>query len=312
MTVRRGDQTVTCKATVNTPCSAFGYKIHQAAFFNDIAQLRVTNSSGQLIWDNPVDFQSESNAVPTMRVTDAAGKVVFAGDLPQMSTDTSGPQPLAHAILALPGTGGGDAAPIVYGASWRVTDGVLRLTLSSLQTGAVLGQAGMAPGSSVQDSGYTITYQQGHAIPAITLRNFPGAATPETPVTLQMPTGADGKTSLFVTGIDASNVGIPEGQPVTTSTGYTFTYSGEVNASGVSVKKDPGSTFIFVAVIMALVGLAITFYIPRRRLWVRVQGARTSLAGVAERTTRFGRELRLMGAELGARDALQEGDLGDT
>jgi hypothetical protein len=33
------------------------------------------------------------------------------------------------------------------------------------------------------------------------------------------------------------------------------------------------------------------------------------MAGVAERTTRFSRELRLMGAELGAKDALQPGDI---
>jgi hypothetical protein len=59
---------------------------------------------------------------------------------------------------------------------------------------------------------------------------------------------------------------------------------------------------------MAIVGLGVTFYVPRRRLWVKVTEGRTYLAGIAERTTRFSRELRLMGAELGARDALLPGD----
>lgn len=45
---------------------------------------------------------------------------------------------------------------------------------------------------------------------------------------------------------------------------------------------------------MAMVGLAITFYVPRRRLWVKVTPARTYMAGVAEKTTRLGREMRLM------------------
>jgi len=62
---------------------------------------------------------------------------------------------------------------------------------------------------------------------------------------------------------------------------------------------------------MALVGLAVTFYVPRRRLWVRVTPTRTQLAGVAERTTRFGRELRRLGAELGAPDALLPEDVED-
>jgi cytochrome c biogenesis protein len=311
VTVRRGGETTTCKVSVNDPCSAFGYKIHQAAFFNDIARMRVTDPDGRLIWDDLVDFQSETNAVPTLRVTGPSGQVLFAGDLPQMSTDKSGPLPLARAVLALPAASA-DGAAAVVGASWRVTDGVLRLTLSSLETGQPIGPADIKPGDSVHDGDYTISYLSGHSIPAITLQKFPGAASSDTPVTVQMPTGADGKTSLFISGIDAGGMQVAQGQPVRASNGYTFSYDGQVNASGVSVKRDPGSTFIFVAVVMALIGLAITFYIPRRRLWVRIQGARTSLAGVAERTTRFGRELRLMGAELGARDALQEGDLGET
>ena len=62
-------------------------------------------------------------------------------------------------------------------------------------------------------------------------------------------------------------------------------------------------------VAMAIIGLAITFYIPRRRVWVKVTGSRTYMAGIAERTSRFSRELRRLGAELGSQDALQPGDL---
>lgn len=310
VTVRRGADTVTCKVTVNDPCSAFGYKIHQAAFFNDIAKLRVTDSAGRLIWDDLVDFQSETNAVPTLRVTGPGNKVLFEGDLPQMSTDTSGLVPAARAVLSVPS--GDGSAPAVFGATWRVTNGVLLLTMSALGTGQTIGAPDMTPGDSVHDGQYTISYLQGHAIPAITLQKFPGAATPTTPITVQMPSDADGNTSLYISGLAAGGFQLAQGRPVIAPSGDTYSYNGQVNASGVSVKRDPGSTFIFVAVIMALIGLAITFYIPRRRLWVRVRGARTSMAGVAERTTRFSRELRLMGAELGARDALQDGDLGET
>jgi hypothetical protein len=42
---------------------------------------------------------------------------------------------------------------------------------------------------------------------------------------------------------------------------------------------------------------------------VKVEEGRTAMAGVAERTTRFGRELRLMGQALGAEDAVLPGDL---
>jgi len=47
--VRRGEEVVACKTTVNDPCHAFGYKVHQAAWFNDIAHLRITNTEGRVI-----------------------------------------------------------------------------------------------------------------------------------------------------------------------------------------------------------------------------------------------------------------------
>ena len=77
----------------------------------------------------------------------------------------------------------------------------------------------------------------------------------------------------------------------------------------MSVKRDPGQRFIWLAVGMAIIGLSITFYVPRRRLWVKVTGSRTYFAGIAEKTSRLGREMRVMGAELGSRDALRPEDL---
>ena len=127
--------------------------------------------------------------------------------------------------------------------------------------------------------------------------------------TVQMVDDRAGNSYLFVTGIDAENVVLTGGQAVRTSGGFTYEFGGRIEASGVSVRRDPGDTFIWLAVGMAVIGLAITFYVPRRRLWVKVTDSRTYLAGVAERTTRFGRELRFMGVALGARDALRPGDL---
>jgi cytochrome c biogenesis protein len=124
-----------------------------------------------------------------------------------------------------------------------------------------------------------------------------------------MPLGGDGRPYLLVNGIDERNVILEQGKAVTTPSGYTYLFQGRVEASGVSVRRDPGDTFIWIAVAMAMVGLAITFYVPRRRLWVKVTPARTYMAGIAEKTTRFSRELRLMGRDLGAADALQPGDL---
>jgi cytochrome c biogenesis protein ResB len=304
--VRRGDQVKTCQASVNDPCPAFGYNIHQAAWFNDLARLRITGPNGQVVYDDVLDFNSETNAVPVIKVTDDSGAVLFNQDLPQMGTDT-GDSPgreddLAESILAFPKSAQ-DSSIVGYAATWRVVGGQLILTLS----GVDLAESKLRPGQSLHAGGYAIEYSGIRTIPAIRLNDMPGAIGDATVV--QMPTDGRGDPYLFVTGVDNDNVALVSGKAVTAASGYAYTFGGQVEASGVSVKRDPGDTFIWVAVAMAIVGLAITFYIPRRRVWVKVTEGRTFMAGVAERTTRFSRELRLLGAELGSRDALQPGDL---
>jgi cytochrome c biogenesis protein ResB len=153
---------------------------------------------------------------------------------------------------------------------------------------------------------YTVTFVSGVVVPALSVLDLPGAVGDR--AVIQMPVDAEGEHYFVVSGISAEPVFLRNGQPMITPAGYRFEFLGQVEAAGIEVKRDPGDTFIWVGVIMALAGLAMTFYVPRRRLWVKVTPERTYMAGIAERTTRFSRELRLMGAQLGAPDALQPAD----
>lgn len=305
--VRRGDRTVTCTTTVNDPCSAFGYKIHQAAFFDDIARLHITGPGGRLVYDDVLDFNNEITSVPVMEVLDGAGNVLFNQELPQMGTDPGtkpGPEDdLGLAALNFPAAPGSTSLAS-YLVAWRVERGKMLLTVS----GDNFGPIALNPGDTASDAGYQFRFVTAHAIPAIRVNDMPGAISGDGSAIVQMPTGGDGKPYLFVTGVDAKNVTLQEDAPAQEANGYTYTFGGRLEASGLSVRRDPGSTFIWVAVGMATIGLALTFYVPRRRLWVKVTPTRTYLAGIAERTTRFSRELRLLGHELGSKDALQPGD----
>jgi hypothetical protein len=283
--------------------------VHQAAFFDDIARLRVTAPDGRLLYADVLDFQSESVAVPHLRVTDATGARLFDQALPQMDTDpgTSPGREDDRAVAVLTFRRSANAAAndlVSYAVAWHVVAGRLRVALS----GESLPPREIEQGGSVSDGGYRIDYVEPTSIPAIRVLDMPGAITDDGGVAVQMPDDASGHPYLFVNGVDADNIALEEGRPVRSSTGYTYSFGGRVEASGISVRRDPGDTFIWVAVGMAIVGLGVTFYVPRRRLWVKVTEGRTYLAGIAERTTRFSRELRLMGAELGARDALLPGD----
>ena len=300
--IRRGTEEVTCTATVNGPCSAFGYRFHQAAFFDDLAHLTVWGPDGRLLFDDILDFENEATAVPALTVTDREGDVLFDQALPQMASVPGAPLGFAGdlglAELVVPGA--------IYGASWRTEDDTLVLVID----GEGIEAAELRPGGFVETAVHRIVYRGIVAVPAITVLDMPrGEASGH--VTVQMPEGGDGEPYLFVSNVDATNLAIEAGETIETSAGYRYRFGGRVDASGIDVRRDPGDTFIWIAVVMALVGLAVTFYIPRRRLWVRVTPTRTQLAGVAERTTRFGRELRRLGAELGARDALLPGDVED-
>ena len=58
------------------------------------------------------------------------------------------------------------------------------------------------------------------------------------------------------------------------------------------------ATFIWVAVALGLVGLCVTFFVPRRQLWAKVTPERTFLAGVAARSVIFDEELADMATSL--------------
>ncbi|MCL6644317.1 MAG: cytochrome c biogenesis protein ResB [Dehalococcoidia bacterium] len=305
--VRRGDETVRCKTTVNHPCSAFGYKVHQAAWFDDIARIRITAPSGQVLYDDILDFEGRTAVIPVLTVTNVAGQVLFAQQLPQLATDP-GLDPAdrrddtALSLLVFPPEPGAETL-VSYAVAWQFVDGRMVLTVTSPDFDPVV----LRPGGEARAGDFRIRFDGAATIPAITVLDMPGATT-DAGAVVQMPLGGDGKPYLMVSGIDDRNVILQQGQAVTSAAGYTYLFQGRVEASGVSVRRDPGDTFIWVAVAMAMVGLGITFYVPRRRLWVKVTPSRTYMAGIAEKTTRFSRELRLMGRDLGARDALQPGD----
>ena len=293
--LRRGEEVVRCTATVNGPCSAFGYRFHQAAFFDDLAQVTIWGPDGRVLFDDVLDFENESTATPALTVTDTSGVVVFDQALPQMASvpgSTLGYEgDLGLAELVLPGA--------VYGVSWRAEGE----TLVAIIDGQGFDQAEVRPGEVVETPAHRIAFRGIASVPATPVLDMPRGETVGV-VNVQMPEGADGRPFLFISNIDAGNVVIVEGGTVETASGYRYRFGGRVDASGIDVRRDPGDTFIWVAVGLAMLGLGITFYVPRRRLWARVTDQRTQLAGIAARTTRFGRELRHMGAELGARDAL--------
>ena len=108
---------------------------------------------------------------------------------------------------------------------------------------------------------------------------------------------------------------IVEGFPVLVVRGETVEMEGldlSVSLRGFSdytlliAKRDPGLPIVWAAFIALLVGLAVTFYLPRRRVWARLGlDGRLDLVGRSDRQVDFDREYAsLVDALVDARSGL--------
>lgn len=94
---------------------------------------------------------------------------------------------------------------------------------------------------------------------------------------------------LAVMGFNGGTAGQPSfvlrlGPGETQSTaGLQVTFNGTRFFSGVVARKDPGATFIWVAALLLVPALWVTFWFARRRLWFQVVGSQVMVAGQADR-----------------------------
>lgn len=77
--------------------------------------------------------------------------------------------------------------------------------------------------------------------------------------------------------------------------GYTITWAGPGAFTGMVIKRDPGAPIIWGAFLSLISGLALTFYLPRRRVWARVaRNGEIRLAMIADRYVDAEREFGLL------------------
>jgi cytochrome c biogenesis protein len=99
-----------------------------------------------------------------------------------------------------------------------------------------------------------------------------------------------------------------------TTAGYSITWESAAAYTGMVIKKDPGQTLIWVAYLSLIVGLVLTFYFPRRRIWARLHRDHLEVAMLAERYVdadrEFGQVLDDVSARLGKRPERRLGEAG--
>lgn len=71
--------------------------------------------------------------------------------------------------------------------------------------------------------------------------------------------------------------------------------------TGMVIRNDPGQGLIWIAFTALIIGLVLTFYFPRRRCWVRIDGDRCAVALLGDRSLDLPRELASIADELARR-----------
>jgi hypothetical protein len=129
----------------------------------------------------------------------------------------------------------------------------------------------------------------------------PGTTSGET-ATLQLlaagQAGVSDPPQLSVTGIGAQPFSLKPGETAAVG-GYEYAFMVEKPFVGVEVKKDRGETLVWAGSAMLVVGLCLTLWLPRRRLWAKVTADGLRIAGQAPRTGNLQGELAALAAEAG-------------
>jgi cytochrome c biogenesis protein len=126
---------------------------------------------------------------------------------------------------------------------------------------------------------------------------------------------ADGTSALLLQGVgpaDATGVapglfrtviGVGSTADPSATAGYTISWDGISAWSGMVVKNDPGAPVIWFAFLCLISGLVMTFYLPRRRAWIRMDGDTIRVAMLGDRYVDLPREMDRLMDELRSRSA---------
>jgi cytochrome c biogenesis protein len=130
---------------------------------------------------------------------------------------------------------------------------------------------------------------------------------------------ADGTPALLLQGIGPTDpsgasptqfralIGVGGTADPALTEGYSITWDGTGAWTGMVIKNDPGAPVIWLAFLCLISGLVMTFYLPRRRAWIRLDGDVVRIAMLGDRYVDLPRELGRLLDDLGARAAVKTG-----
>jgi len=282
---KNGEEVKSGVTTVNDPLEYGGYRFHQVAYFPDGAELRIRDvATGNTVLNETFPLE-EVTAAPSITVRDASGRVL----LQDVIAPTDFLDVASGALVAIPESG-----RVVWIGLTAPDDESWELVAFDPRAGAASATR-IGEGAAGALSGLNIAFDGVEGLPSAVGIGVPGS---DAPLLAQLSRNDGGVPSLMLVGDNRPAISLAEGEPVVVE-GYEYTFEGTREFAGLSIKRDSGAWFIWIATGMLLTGLAVTFYVPRRRLWLKITEERTQIAALAEKSGGFEKDMRILASRIG-------------
>jgi cytochrome c biogenesis protein len=283
---RNGNEVAHGTSTVNDPFKYDGYRFHQVAFFPNGAELRIRDiATGNAVFHETFPLE-DTTAAPGVTISDASGKTLLSDSI----APTDFLSIASGALVRVPGTD-----RVIWIGMTAKDDKAWQLVAFDPQGDRQSGQMRVEQGATGAISGLTVRFDRVASIPSAIGLGVPGG---DAQTLAQLAKGPDGADVLTLVSKSRPAISLAAGEPVTVGS-YEYTFEGRRQFTGIAVKRDSGAWFIWIATAMLVGGLAITFYVPRRRLWVRLTEGGTQIASLAEKSGGFEKDMRILARRAG-------------
>jgi cytochrome c biogenesis protein len=309
----RGTEVKRCSSTVNTPCTYNGYHFYQEAYFGYGAAISVRDTTtGNYVYQETLALAQKSPS-PRVKVTAGDGSVLLDQTVVLTDTIDTGDAKYQAGIVQLPGD-----RPLTF---WLPQDATDSDKLVVFEPGSGDGvRATLTGGETAQSGGLTINYLGLEEVPSAVADNVPlpesaggtsgsalfelsnvafGTARTSSGSYYDATGGSEsGDPTLTIIGLQPQAVSLKPGESKTID-GLEYKFERQSEFAGIDVRRDRSDSLVWIGAIAIVIGLAITFWVPRRRLWAKITEARTSLAGQAPSHANYARDLRDLAREAG-------------
>ncbi len=115
---------------------------------------------------------------------------------------------------------------------------------------------------------------------------------------VEAPSGG-GEPELTIVGLTSQAATLSAGGALLID-GYEYKFEGQREFSGIDVRRDRSDYLVWIGAAAIVIGLMITFWVPRRRLWAKITRGGASLAGQAAGQADYTSEMRRLAVQAGA------------